>query len=170
MGHKPGKLASVRLGTYKVSEMSFWSINGMTNEILEDTEFGDEFKSFMFGVCSGGTLSFTGWFDATDGTAITGQSALMSAYLNKQSLQDFRLYVDNNSYFACQNNNDALGDLLVDAVNIDFDKSGVGKINFQMHMSGRMKETAGTFAHFGERPVWMDDVVWESSEEWWSYA
>lgn len=143
MGAKVGKLASVRLGTYRVTEMGAFSIDGMTNDVLETTEFGDEFKSFEFGVGDGGTVSFNGNFDATDGNQISGQSGMVSAFMNKSKFGNaLRFYVDNTSYFTCSDDGNVSGNFLIQSIKIDYDKSGIGKISFVAKVAGKLWETA----------------------------
>lgn len=144
MGAKVGKLASVKYNGAIVSEMGVWSIDGMTNDVLETTEFGDEFKSFEFGVGDSGTVSFNGNFDATGGASTTGQMAMMSAFMNKSKLgAALRFYVDAASYFTADLTNDSNSAFLLQSCKIDFDKSGIGKISFVAKVSGRLIETAG---------------------------
>ncbi len=141
MAIKVGKNASVKIGTNIVAEMGTWSLDGITNELLDSTAFGDEYKEYVLGVGDWGGISFNGSFDMTD---TTGQLLLDSAHKNKTVLTSIRLYIDNTSYYT-PNTNTTTGSggiagagVLMQTIAISFDKAGIGTISFSAKCTGPM--------------------------------
>lgn len=135
MGAKVGRLASVKLGTYKVAEMGVWSLNGINIDMLDSSEFGDEFRTYEMGMGDYGTLSFSGWWDMGDEN---GQAVLDSAHRNKSKISEIRFYVDNTSYYTPDITNVTDAGILVQSMRIDFDKAGLGRIEFTAQCTGPM--------------------------------
>jgi len=129
---KVGKIASVKLGTYSVSGMGTWTLSGYTREVLDDTEFGDDIKTFVFGIGTAGTLSFAGLYDPTDST---GQTLLNSACINASTFTggDLKFYIDNTSYYT---NDTGSNILLTKCDAITMEKSGLGQCSFEATISG----------------------------------
>ena len=92
-----GKDAKVALGANKVQGMGTWSIEGLTAEQVEDTEFGDNWKTYKFGAKDGGTVSFEGHFDPADET---GVQALIEAHNENTNITNLQLHVNDTSYYA----------------------------------------------------------------------
>ncbi len=137
MAAKVGKLASVKIGTAVVAGMGTWSMSGISRETLEDTEFGDDVKTFVFGVADGGTIDFNGYYDPLD---TTGQALLKTAVLNGTAYASgttgLNFYIDAASYWSIS----GTGTLLptkCDAISMD--KNGLGQISFSCKVSGTMK-------------------------------
>jgi len=59
-----------------VAELGEWSIGGITRNMIDFTAFSDEVSKHKPGMLDPGTVSFSGWFDATDST---GQASLIRA-------------------------------------------------------------------------------------------
>jgi hypothetical protein len=140
MAVKVGKNASVKIGTSAVAEMGTWSLDGITNELLESTAFGDEFKEYVLGVGDYGGISFSGNFDMTD---TNGQLLLDSALRNKAVLTSLRLYIDNTSFYIPNTNFTSSGGatgagILLQTIAIAFDKAGIGTISFTGKCTGPM--------------------------------
>ena len=132
MGVKVGKIAAVKMGTTKVAEMGQFTISGFSRETLEDTQFGDDIKSYVFGLADGGEVSFSGNYDSTD---TTGQDLINSYCSNGVVLNSggIRFYVDAAKYWTIS------GDLLITKSKaIAFDKAGIGTIDFTAKISGKM--------------------------------
>lgn len=147
MAKKKGKDMKVALGSDKVLGMGTWNLSGITSDQLEITEFGDDWKKFMFGLKDGGQISFNGLYDPDD---VSGQDALRAANLNETDVTTLRLYIDNTSYFEpCQTtgywspsdttgNPTVLSYVNITAYDISGDKSGLGQCSFTAKMSGCM--------------------------------
>ena len=134
MAVKVGKVASVRLGTYKIAGMGQWGLSGFTREVLDDTEFGDDIKSFVFGIGDAGEVSFEGNYDPAD---TTGQALLNSACENASAFSGGTVglvfYIDNTSYWSVTTG----GQILVTkATAVTMEKSGLGRISFTGKVSG----------------------------------
>ncbi len=139
MAAKVGKLAKVMIGATNVAGMGTWSMTGLSRETLEDSEFGDDVKSFVFGLADGGTVDFNGLYDPTD---TTGQLLLKTAVLNGTAYASgttgLNFYIDAASYWSIS----GTGTLLptkCDAISMD--KNGLGQISFSCKVSGTMKLT-----------------------------
>lgn len=136
MSVKVAKDGAVKIGTYNVSEMGTWQISGMTNDMLEHSEFGDEEKEFEFGMTDYGSISFNGFFDMAD---TTGQKLLESAFINKSKFTNaLKFYIDNTSYYTVDVTNNSASAFLMQSISVGFDKSGIGTITFQAKVSGRL--------------------------------
>jgi len=99
-GSKSGKDCKVSLGATQVLGMGTWDLNGITSEQFDNSEFGDNWKTFLFGMKDGGQVTFSGLYKPSDET---GQQPLMDANLENTDITTLRLYVDNTSYFEpCQ--------------------------------------------------------------------
>jgi len=142
-----GKNAKVAIGTAKVLGIGTWSLSGVVREKIDDSEFGDERKKFVFGMIDGGTISFSGNAKIVD---TTGQVALHEAYDANTELTTLRLYVDNTSYYEpCQTtgylhpanttgNNTILSYVNITAANVSTDKTALAQVDFQGDVSGSM--------------------------------
>ena len=134
-----GRLAKVTIGTVKIAEMGTWSLDGITMDMIDDSEFGDTFKTFAMGMGDYGTISFSGWWDMSDST---GQKALESAQLNVVKLTSLRFYVNNTSYYT-PNTNTTTGSngnvdagMYVQSMKVSFEKGSIGKIDFTCKATG----------------------------------
>ena len=130
MAVKVGKAAGVFLGTYKIAEIGTYTLSGFTRETLEDTEFGDDIKTYVFGLGDGGEVSFSGNYDPTD---TAGQGEIQSACSNASLLGNaLKFYVDSVSYFAVN-----AGNILITKCKaIAFERAGLGTIEFTGKVSG----------------------------------
>ncbi len=137
MATKVGRLAKVTLGSNKIAEIGTWRIDGISIDMLDDTEFGDEFKTYQMGMGDYGTVSFSGWWDMTD---TTGQVLLESALNNKSKIVDIRFYVDSSSYYTPNTNISSGGvadaGMWVQSMRISFEKGGIGTIEFTGKLTG----------------------------------
>ncbi len=150
MSVQVARRGKVTIGTYQIAEMGVWSLAGFTNQVLDSTEFGDEFSTFEFGIGSFGTISFNGNYSLEDDN--TGQSFLKSVWLNKVKIpnndntdarnNELRLYVNAANYYAVDWNttNKSMNYILITQVGaIEFDKAGLGRISFAAQISGSLK-------------------------------
>ncbi len=140
-----GKDGKVTLGAVTVAGMGTWSYDGITTEEFDSSEFGDEWKTFEYGMKDGGSVSFNGHYEPTD---TTGQQVLQQANLYNSGLTDLRLYVDNTSYYTpCATTGyfsptlttgapTVLSSVNITAFNVGLDKSGLGTTSFTAKVSG----------------------------------
>ena len=136
MAVKVGRLACVKLSDVKVAEMGVWSIDGITNDLIESTEFGDSYKTYEFGFSDYGTVSFSGFWDMT-GTS--KQIDLESAHRNKSKIAAIKFFVDNTTYYTPDTTSVTDAGILLETLRIGFDKSGIGTIEFTAKCTGPMK-------------------------------
>lgn len=147
MAFKKGKYCKVSLGSAKISGMGTWTLNGVNLAQLDETEFGDNWMHFSFGLGDGGTVDFNGHYDPADST---GQDALMQKNMNGADITDLKLYIDNTSYWEpCQTtgyfspnstsgNDSEPSHVNITSFNIGMDKAGLGTISFSAKVSGCM--------------------------------
>lgn len=133
---KVGKAAKVTLGTYMVSEMGNWTLDGITVDLLDATSFGDEFKEYVLGIGDYGTVSFSGFYDMSD---TNGQVVLESAHRNKSRISNIRFYIDNTSYYTPDVTSVTDAGILMQTIRISFEKYGIGSIDFTAKCSGPWK-------------------------------
>lgn len=144
---KSGRYCAVKIGTNTVLGQGTWSLNGVTADQMDASEFGLTWKRFEFGMMDGGTVAFSGLFDPAD---ITGQEALREANIENTDLTTIRLYIDNTSYYEpCQTTgylsptttSGASTELsLVNVISWDVsaDKSGLMQGSFNLKVTGTM--------------------------------
>ena len=142
---KPGKDCKVTLGATNVLGMGTWALPGLTSTELDDTEFGDQYRQFVFGVRDSGTCTFSGLYKKDD---TTGQDELRSAQLNDTEITDIRFYVDSVSYYTPNSTTAAGGGLPAESpvshvnvtgVNISAAMGDLMKIDFTCRISGVMR-------------------------------
>lgn len=134
MGTKNGRFAKVCIGGYTVALQGTWTIDGLGNDVVETTSFGDIAKHFEFTMQSFGTVKFDGFWDMGD---ITGQAALWTAFKDQTKLTTLRFYVDSTSYYCADVTSDPLSCIMITSISpISFEKANVGKISFSGQVSG----------------------------------
>jgi hypothetical protein len=136
---KVGKDGKVTLGADTIVGMGTWSLDGVSVEELDASSFGDDWKSFKYGMKDGGSVSFNGHYDPTD---TTGQQMLQLANLYNSALTDLRCYIDDTSYFAPGAYSTGMpgkvSSVTITTFNIGADKSGLETISFTAKVSGLM--------------------------------
>ena len=60
---------------HTIAEMGEWSISGISRNMIDFTAFGDTVAKHKPGMLDPGTISFSGWYDATDST---GQASIIT--------------------------------------------------------------------------------------------
>ena len=137
---KSGHKVKVTIGANNVLGMGTWSHSGFSRELLDDTEFGDDWDDFEYGVAHGGKISFNGKYKKDD---TQGQDILRSYMINEVDLTDIRFYVDSVSYNTPNSTTAAGGGLLagepvahvkVESVETNFDKGALGDISFTVQL------------------------------------
>lgn len=146
-GSLVGKECKVTIGATSVLGMGTWAINGVTSDMLDNSEFGDEIKKYLVGMKDGGSVTFEGIFKPSDQT---GQQILNAALWAGTNITTLRLYVDNTSYFEpCQTTgylspdqttgeSTELSYLNVQSLNVSQDKEAIGQVGFDLKLSGCM--------------------------------
>lgn len=132
MSRRSGRAMKVTVGTYTVAGISQYTMDGISRETVEDTEFGDDITKFQYGFMDGGGITISGGYDPDDAT---GQTLLDSACVNASMLGSgqLRLYIDNTSYFTI----DTTGRLLITKCrSVDAAHNGLGKISITAKVSG----------------------------------
>ena len=147
MAVKVGHLGKVSLGASTIIGMGTWSLSGITADQMESSAFGDNWKTYEFGMKDGGQVTFNGFLDPAD---VTGQEALQKANIANTDLTSLRLWVDATSYYEPNQTTSYFSPNLTSAQNtpvsyvniisydIGMDKSGLATISFTAKVSGVM--------------------------------
>jgi len=152
MAKKVGKDAKVTIGvagTALIAGMGTWNMSGITTESFDASAFQDNWKTYLYGMKDGGTITFNGWLDPDD---TTGQNVLIAANAKNSSLNSLCFFVDNTKYFVPNQttgylgpgaNSTGMGTPGLSSVNITdiaitADKSGVETISFTAKVNGCM--------------------------------
>ena len=142
-----GKDCKVSLGSAQVFGIGDWSIDGRAIAEIDDTEFGDQYTKYAFGVIDGGTIAFSGNYKPDD---TTGQVALEEAFDGNTEITNIKLYVDSSSYFEpCRTtgylhpgsttlNNTFLSSVRITGEPKSVDKGGLIQVSFSARISGSM--------------------------------
>lgn len=135
MATKVGKNCKVTLGTDKILGMGTWSMAGVTTDMHEDTEYGDDWKTYVMGLKDGGTISFNGVYDTPDAT---GQAALRTYCDESTDVTSLRLWIDSVSYWVPTTTN-PLSHVNITDWSVESDKGGMMTASFTAKISGKME-------------------------------
>jgi hypothetical protein len=147
-----GKDCSIKVGSNKVLGMGTVTLDGVTTQQLDATEFGSEWSRFKSGIKTGGTITFNGFFHADDSS---GQNYLRRA--NVQGTEVTTLYIELDEdatsglrYEPCQTTgywdpglgstgmNTELSYVLITSFNVGAEKNGLCTASFTATVSGCM--------------------------------
>ncbi len=132
-GKKVGKNCAIMIGTWEVLGMGKWSIPGAKADLLDSTEFGDQWKEYMIGLQDGGEITFSGVLVATD---TTGQAALKQANMLNSQLTNLAFMIDSTSRFQLDLTDYPNSYMLVTAWKVEADKSNLLQTDFTVKVSG----------------------------------
>jgi len=149
MGKYVGYLGNVQIGTNTVVGMGTWSMPGISTDQLDASAFRDTWKTYLYGMKDGGTITFNGHLDMAD---TTGQQILIAANAKNSSLNSLRFYMDSTSYWVPNQTTDYLGpgalstgmgtpglcSVNIVAMTVGMDKSGLGTVSFTAKVNGVM--------------------------------
>ena len=135
MSFGPGKNCKVTLGSNKVLGMGTVSLSGVATDLLDKTQFEDDWKQWEMGLKDGGELTFNGLYDPADST---GQDVLRAANENNTQVTDIRFYVDANSYWIPKTTGPA-SYVLITAWDVSASKDGMVECSFTAKISGAME-------------------------------
>lgn len=128
------KDCKIALGATKIEGMFSYNFSGVTTDMYEDTEFGDEWKSYVSGLKDGGTLSFNGNFVKSD---TTGQTALRTYNDSGTNVTSIRIYVDSVSYFTPATTNPS-SYVNITEWTIGAERGGLVAASFSLKISGKL--------------------------------
>jgi hypothetical protein len=135
MATKVGKSCKVTIGANKVLGVGTFNLPGADSDLLDDSEFGDDWKQYKIGMKDGGEITFNGLYDPAD---TTGQDYLRSANLNDTQVTDIRFYVDANSYWIPKTTGPA-SYVLVTGWEVSAEMNGMVQCSFTCKVSGAME-------------------------------
>lgn len=135
MSFGPGRACKIALGSDKVLGIGVASLSGVETDLLDKTQFGDNWKQWEMGLKDGGELTFSGLFDPTD---TTGQDVLRDANENNTQVTNIRFYVDASNYFTPKTTSPA-SYVLITGWGVEASKDGMVEANFTCKISGAME-------------------------------
>lgn len=148
MSFRAGHKCKVTIGSDTIVGMGTWRLEGITADQMETSAFGNNWKTYEFGMKDGGTLTFSGFEDPDD---TTGQMVLKKCNVDNSDIYNLRLYVDNTSYYepcattgyfapgALSTGQDTLKSWVnITSYNVSADKSGMLAVEFTAKISGCM--------------------------------
>lgn len=134
MSFRKGKDCKVTVGANSIIGMGTWEISGRDVEMLETTEFGDQYTTMTPGIKSGGQISFSGLLDPDDST---GQTVLQTAWENGTDVTNLRAYIDNTSYYEANQTGTPSSYVNITSFDISTDKNALATISFSGTLSGK---------------------------------
>lgn len=134
MAGTSAKDCKVTLGATQVAGIYSYTMSGVTTDMVEDTEFGDEWKSFIPGLKDGGTLSFNGNYVKTDST---GQETLRTYNASGTNVTSIRIYVDSVSYYMPATTNPT-SYVNITEWNVGAERGGLVSASFTAKISGKL--------------------------------
>jgi len=141
---KAGYLAKVEISSgNQVLGAGTWSYTGENRDIHESTHFDTTgYKIDTPLMIAGGEITVSGDFRLADAA---GRDAIDTAFQNGTELRDFRLYVDQTSYYIPDSSLFATATVVGSYVTITkapstatFDTAGVGTMEFTAKVTGRL--------------------------------
>lgn len=142
---KAGYLAKVEIsGGNQVLGAGTWSYTGENRDIHESTHFDTTgYKIDTPLMIAGGEVTVSGDFRLND---VSGRDAIDTAFQNATELRDFRLFVDQSSYyipddtlFPTATNPGSYITITKAPSTTTFDTAGVGTMEFTAKVTGRLK-------------------------------
>ena len=133
MSVRVGKYCSIILGTFKLAGMGKWSIPGAKADLIENTAFGQEFKTRVMGLQDGGTIAFSGNFDSEDSQ---GQASLRTANVHNSQITNMKFFIDSTSGFVLDMTSYPNAYLQITEWKVDADITGVLKTDFSATVNG----------------------------------
>ena len=141
---KAGYLAKVELSSgNEILGASSFSYTGESRDMHESTHFDSSgYKIDTPLMITGGEITVTGDFRLND---LTGQEAVKSNFASGAELRDFRLYIDQSSYyipdpdlFSAEAIPGSYVTITKSPTNISFDTAGVGTMEFTAKVTGAL--------------------------------
>jgi len=139
MALKAGYKGKVKIGATTIGGATTWSYSGSTREMLEDTEFGDEHKTFIPGQIEGGEITISGNYLMDEDS---GQQLLKTKYDSGDPITDVALYLSeaDSFYMTPDDSTTPASYVTISSYdNVDNDKAGVGTFTCTMKVSGKLK-------------------------------
>lgn len=132
-----GKNAKVTVGTgdSTISLLGTWSLSGMSQDQLEDTAFGQTYKTYKMGLLDGGTISFSGLYDPAD---TNGQDILRTANENGTLLTSIKFWINSASYYTPAYTAITGSGVYVTSWEIGADRSALMTASFSCKVTGGM--------------------------------
>lgn len=133
---------------HKIAEMGSWSVGGMSRNMIDYTAFGDTVSKFKPGMLDPGTLTFEGFYDASDTTgqlnlitALSSGGAIGNSTHGSQGVSvvtKLRLYANDDTSFdgfgawSCTGSS---GELYLTSFESETNKDGIATVRFTAKVS-----------------------------------
>ena len=130
-----GKTAKVMYGSVVIAGIGEWSMSGFAPDVVEDTAFGDEVKSYVnAGIADAGEITFSGNYDPAD---TNGQVALNALADSVVGLTNLYFYETASAFWRVKTGGEII---LTQVQNPRFIKNGLATISFTGKVSGKAME------------------------------
>lgn len=130
-----GKTAKVMYGSVVIAGIGEWSMSGFVPDVVEDTAFGDDVKSFVnAGIADAGEVTFSGNYDPDD---TNGQVALNALADSVVGLTNLYFYESTNVFWRVKSGGSII---LTQVQNPRFIKNGLATVSFTGKISGKAME------------------------------
>ena len=96
MGLLKGKDCKVMYNGVTVASMGTWKLDGIKADEIDTSAFGQNWKSFCYGMKDGGTITFSGFRDPDDAT---GQNALQMANVLNTPITNIKFYMGSTRHY-----------------------------------------------------------------------
>ncbi len=131
---------------HTVAELGSWSVGGMSRNMIDYTAFGDTVSKYKPGMLDPGTITFEGFYDASDSTgqvklvtALSSGGAIdNSTWAATDKLSKLRLYANDDTTFdgfgawSCTGSS---GELYITSFESETNKDGIGTVRFTAKVS-----------------------------------
>jgi len=130
-----GKTAKVMYGSVVIAGIGEWSMSGFVPDVVEDTAFGDEVKSYVnAGIADAGEVTFSGNYDPDD---TNGQVALNALADSVVGLTNLYFYETASVFWRVKSGGTII---LTQVQNPKFIKNGLATVSFTGKISGKAME------------------------------
>lgn len=130
-----GKTAKVMYGSVTIAGIGEWSMSGFVPDVVEDTSFGDEVKSWVnAGIADAGEVTFSGNYDPDD---TAGQVALNALADSVVGLTNLYFYESDSVFWRVKPGGSII---LTQVQNPRFIKNGLATVSFTGKISGKAME------------------------------
>jgi hypothetical protein len=119
-----GRFASIKIGEVLVENMGRWTLN-LTGTEIDVSAFGTEWERKVPGM-QGWNATLEGNYDPVDDT---GQKLLVAAKLEATKLTTLRLYLDDDTYWEIDTDENPINGCYIRNVDIVQDKAGVATVS-----------------------------------------
>lgn len=139
MGAKKGYKGKVKIGSTVIGGCVEWSVTGATRTMEDDSEFGDEYQTFVPVQVVGGDITISGNYLQDEDV---GQQLLMTKFKSGDAITDLKLYLDlDGDLYLTPDSTTTPASYVTVSKEPDYTlgKNGIGKFSVTFKVSGILK-------------------------------